>query len=144
MGLHTPDLVAVKIGILKQSGVSENSPLLRVDLEAEHSIPQKYSGDNNINRQVELAMERSTAGYYGTSVDKNLKGKSSGNTKQSVDIAMVEETSLFASSEDIIEEEYDPQSNFPKVYDFALAISFISFGALAMIAGLYSVFTVSL
>jgi sodium-coupled neutral amino acid transporter 11 len=144
MGLHTPDLAALKIEILKQSGVSEKSPLLRVDLEAEHLIPQKYSGDNNINRKVELSMERSTAGFHGTSADNNLKGKSSGNTKLSVDVATVEEISVFASSEEIIEEEDDPQSTFPKVYDFVLAISFISFGALAMIAGLYSVFTVSL
>jgi sodium-coupled neutral amino acid transporter 11 len=147
MGLHTPDFSEMKKGTL-EAAKTEKSPLLQMDLEAHQLMPKKVC---DIPKSIDLSAERGLNNIetQRKTADCHLKVVHltvvhSGYASHAVGAAIVDANDGADVCHDSIEEEDDPQSTFPKLYDFFLAIFFISFGAVAMIAGLYSVLAVSL
>lgn len=136
-GLHTPDLVNMK----KESQVTESTPLLQVkDIMGVDTHPLMLKKSISIPDILKVAMED---GFQSIGKQKT-EALLPGGVDRAIGAAIVARANaLYSLDHDVAESEVDPQADFPKVQDFCLAAAFVTLGFVAMIAGVYSVFTPS-
>jgi hypothetical protein len=150
MGLHTPDFIDITRDIVG-AVINEKSPLLRVDLKLHPLTEAKksYSIPDNLDSTTlegGTLHNISIPNNKAVLVDKSKVIKPTGGVNRAIGAAIASANAAAAAlgasdigQETVVDEE-DPQSDFPTVYDFVVAIFFITLGAIAMVAGLYSVF----
>lgn len=149
MGLHTPDFINITRDIVG-AVINEKSPLLQMDLKT-HPLTEarkSYSIPDNLDSTTlegGTLHSISIPNKKAVLVDKSKTIKPTGGVNRAIGAAIASANAAAAlgvsdiGQENAVDED-DPQSDFPTIYDFVLAIFFITLGAVAMVAGLYSVF----
>ena len=132
-GIHTPDLIEVLVakGIVGAPS-TEVSPLLQANFYAQQLKPKSISIPDLLNFSHDGSLKlfgKESKGAADPSALLKPNMSSSGRTYQTE----------FCQGGSSSEEEDDPQSDFPKLQDFFLAVAFITIGVVAMVAGLCSV-----
>jgi sodium-coupled neutral amino acid transporter 11 len=151
-GLHTPDFIDITRDIVG-AVINEKSPLLQMDLKPHPLTEAKKSYSIPVNLDS-TTLEGGTLHNISIPnnkailVDKSKVIKPAGGVNRAIGAAIASANAAAAAAalgaseigqETVVDEE-DPQSDFPTLYDFVVAIFFITLGAIAMVAGLYSVF----
>jgi sodium-coupled neutral amino acid transporter 11 len=150
-GVHTPDLARQRVAAKRNvrdaqlevmGGAGETSSLLGSANRVRHN-----SVDGMDPNALEKQYASSLGKEYGAAKGGEGPAPISGMGNRAIGAAIMKQQAAGRSGAGVAtaaaataeEEEPDTQADFPQVYDFVVAIFFILFGFVAMVAGLYSI-----